>query len=54
MAYTSNGEVNGPCPTRFPRRLPQVQLFVRIINYKGGTYQLSDGTDVWHVDFFNG
>jgi hypothetical protein len=54
MAYTTNGEVYGLCPTGFPRRLPQVQLFVRIMEYKGGTYQLSDGMDVWHVDFFNG
>ena len=54
MAYTTNGDVAGPCPSGFDRRLPQVQLFVRVNNYKGGTYQLSDGSDVFHVDFFNG
>jgi len=54
ITYTTNGEVNGPCPPGFDKRLPQVQLFVRINDYQGGTYQLSDGASVWHVDFFNG
>lgn len=52
ITYTTNGEVNGPCPPGFDKRLPQVQLFVRINDYQGGTYQLSDGASVWHVDFF--
>lgn len=54
MAYTTNGRVDGPCPAGFNRRLPQIQLFVRVKHYKGGTYQLSDGSDIFHVDFFNG
>lgn len=54
MAYTVDGTVNGDCPDGFDHRLPQIQLFVRIIEYEGGTYQLSDGSDVFHVDFFNG
>ena len=57
MAFTTDGTVAGPCPGGYDRRLPQIQLFVRIINYRGDLYryQLSDGhTDVWHVDFFNG
>jgi len=54
MAYTTNGDVDGPCPSGFTKRVPQVQLFVRVKNYQGGTYQLSDGASVWHVDFFNG
>ena len=54
MAYTLDGEVAGPCPTSHPRRLPQVQLFVRIPNYQGGKYQLSDGNTEFHFDFFNG
>lgn len=52
MAYTTNGVVNGPCPSGFNKRVPQVQLFVRINGYQGGTYQLSDGASEWHVDFF--
>eukprot|EP00978_Attheya_sp_CCMP212_P012200 scaffold30375_cov55-Attheya_sp.AAC.2 len=57
MAYTLNGEVAGECPDGFHQhRLPQIQLFVRILNYKGGTYQLSSGHSHshFHFDFFNG
>jgi len=54
MAYTVDGTVAGACPEGFDRRLPQVQLFVRIIKYKGGTYTLSNGSDHFHVDFMNG
>lgn len=55
MAYTLDGTVAGECPLGFPRRLPQVQLFVRINDYQGGEYVLSDETSgLWHVDFMNG
>lgn len=54
VAYTTDGTVGGPCPAGYNKRVPQVQLFVRIGNYKGGTYELSDGSDVFHVDFMNG
>jgi len=57
MAFTADGRVDGACPSGFDRRLPQVQVFVRIMNYKGKKfrYQLSDGkNDEWHVDFFGG
>lgn len=54
VAYTTDGTVGGPCPSGYNKRIPQVQLFVRINQYKGGTYQLSDGSDVFHVDFMNG
>ena len=54
MAYTEDGRVDGPCPDSHPRRVPQVQLFVRVIDYKGGKYTFSDGnTDVFHVDFLH-
>ena len=54
MAYTVDGSVAGACPPGYNRRLPQIQLFVRISPYKGGTYVLSDESDVFHVDFMNG
>ncbi|GFH53475.1 hypothetical protein CTEN210_09951 [Chaetoceros tenuissimus] len=56
VAYTLNGEVAGPCPTSHPLRLPQVQLFIRIGNYRGAEvdYVLADERDVFHVDFMNG
>jgi len=54
MAYTDDGSVAGNCPSGYNRRLPEIQLFVRINNYQGGEYTLSDGSDVFHVDFMNG
>mmetsp|Transcript_42662 Transcript_42662/g.83878 ORF Transcript_42662/g.83878 Transcript_42662/m.83878 type:complete len:426 (-) Transcript_42662:100-1377(-) len=57
MAFTLDGTVAGACPKGFNRRLPQIQIFVRIMNYKGNKYryQLSDGNDdKWHVDFLGG
>merc|ERR550539_733070 len=67
MKYTTDGQVHGPCPADFPVRLPELQLFVRILNYDGEDfqYQLSTGSvgadsqgngdnQNWHVDFLNG
>ncbi len=54
MAYTVDGTVAGACPQGYNRRLPQIQLFVRITPYLGGTYVLSDEADTFHVDFMNG
>merc|ERR1712048_194757 len=56
MAYTVDGSVAGACPDGYDRRLPQIQLFLRIHNYRGSTYQyvLSDEKDVFHIDFMNG
>merc|ERR1712176_1693255 len=48
--------VAGDCPEGYDRRLPQIQLFVRIKNYQGKKYRytLSDESNVFHVDFMNG
>lgn len=56
MAYTEDGSVAGACPQGYDRRVPQIQLFVRINNYRGATkeYTLSDESNVFHVDFMNG
>jgi hypothetical protein len=56
MAYTVDGLVAGACPEGYNRRLPQIQLFVRIKNYNGANheYTLSDDSVVFHVDFMNG
>ncbi len=59
MAYTVDGTVEGACPEGYNRRLPQIQLFVRIHNYEGGKYTFSDNTlptdtEVFHADFMNG
>ena len=59
MAYTVDGTVAGACPEGYNRRLPQIQLFVRISDYEGGQYTFSDNTlpgdeEVFHADFMNG
>jgi hypothetical protein len=59
MAYTIDGTVAGECPEGYNRRLPQIQLFVRLHNYEGGKYTFSDNTlpgdkEVFHADFMNG
>mmetsp|Transcript_6632 Transcript_6632/g.7709 ORF Transcript_6632/g.7709 Transcript_6632/m.7709 type:complete len:528 (+) Transcript_6632:87-1670(+) len=59
MAYTLDGTVEGECPIGFGRRLPQIQLFVRIVNYEGGQYTFSDNTlpgdeEIFHADFMEG
>ena len=56
MAYTTNGMVDGPCPSGFPVRLPEAQIFVRINGYDSTNkrYQLSDASNEFHADFFNG
>jgi len=54
VTYTKDGTVGGSCPDGYNKRIPQVQLFVRINKYKGGTYELADGNDFFHVDFMNG
>ena len=56
MRYTEDGTVFGACPNGFNVRLPQIQLFVKIRNYNrvDQTYELSDGSSNFHIDFFNG
>lgn len=59
MAYTVDGTVSGACPEGYNRRLPQIQLFVRISDYEGGRYTFSDNTlpgdkEIFHADFING
>jgi hypothetical protein len=54
VAYTLDGTVSGECPDGYDKRIPEVQLFIRINNYNGGTYQLSNDSDLFHVDFMSG
>lgn len=43
------------CPDSHPILLPQIQLFLRFVNYSGGAHELSngDGGD-WHADYIMG
>ncbi len=56
VAYTTDGTVGGNCPAGYNKRIPEVQLFIRIAPYRGSRYQyqLSDGANTFHVDFMNG
>ena len=51
MAYTTDGEVNGPCPSGFGTRVPQVQLFVRIID---SLSSISDSYSILDSNQFTG
>merc|ERR1712226_878989 len=54
VAYTSDGTERGTCPPSHPVRLPLIQLFFRIFNYKGGHYTFADDSSVFHADYMMG
>lgn len=54
MRYTLDGELDGPCPDSHPQRLPQIQLFFRIMPYSGGWHTFSDMSSVFHADYISG
>ena len=35
-----------PCPASHPVRLPELHLYVRVLEYQGGAHMFSDGSDV--------
>lgn len=54
VVYSSDGSEFGSCPGTHPFKLPVIQLFFRINNYKGGHYTFSDGSSVFHADYISG
>lgn len=54
VTYTEDGEIDGDCPSGFPVRIPQIQIFFRIINYDGGQHMFSDGSSRFHADYISG
>jgi len=42
------------CPVSHPVKLPEVHLYVRVLGYEGGAHVFSDGTDIFHSDYFSG
>ena len=52
--YTLDGELDGPCPSSHPQRLPQIQFFFRILSYDGGWHTFADGSSVFHADYMSG
>merc|ERR1719420_864623 len=51
---SSGGWFDGDCPASHPVKIPEIQLYFRIQNYQGGQYVFSDGTSVYHADYFSG
>merc|ERR1719492_252634 len=42
------------CPEGFPSRIPKIFIFTRIRDYPGGIHVFSDGSGVFHSDYFSG
>ena len=40
------------CPASHPLTIPEIHLYVRVLDYEGGAHTFSDGSDVsrdnWH------
>jgi len=54
VTYSEDSEFDGDCPSSHPIKLPQIQLFFRIMPYDGGWHTFSDGSDVFHADYVSG
>merc|ERR1712159_934597 len=54
VAYTDTGEFFGGCPPSHPIRVPQIQLFFRIMPYPGGHHTFADGSGIFHSDYVSG
>ena len=54
VTYSEESEFYGDCPASHPVKLPQIQLFFRIMPYDGGWHTFSDGSGVFHADYVSG
>lgn len=54
VAYAEGSSFDGDCPDTHPVKLPQIQLFFRIVPYDGGWHEFSDGSGVFHADYVSG
>jgi len=48
------GQFDGDCPASHPVKLPEIHLYFRIQDYPGGQHVFSDGSDIYHADYFSG
>eukprot|EP00594_Rhizosolenia_setigera_P001867 CAMPEP_0178939864 /NCGR_PEP_ID=MMETSP0789-20121207/462_1 /TAXON_ID=3005 /ORGANISM="Rhizosolenia setigera, Strain CCMP 1694" /LENGTH=337 /DNA_ID=CAMNT_0020618783 /DNA_START=133 /DNA_END=1146 /DNA_ORIENTATION=- len=48
------GSFDGDCPESHPVKIPEIQFFFRILNYDGGRHEFSDGSGMFHADYFSG
>lgn len=51
---TEGGYFDADCPSSHPVKLPEIQLFFRIVPYSGGQHVFADGTSYYHADYFSG
>ena len=51
---SDEGTFDGECPASHPVKLPEVHLYFRIKDYEGGEHVFSDGSSVFHADYFSG
>jgi len=42
------------CPASHPVKMPELHLYVRVNDYEGGAHMFSDGSDIFHSDYFSG
>merc|ERR1711936_781036 len=42
------------CPASHPVKMPELHLYVRVLDYEGGAHVFADGSDVFHSDYFSG
>merc|ERR1712108_37096 len=42
------------CPSSHPVKMPELHLYVRVLDYEGGAHVFADGSDVFHSDYFSG
>jgi len=54
VTYSENSEFDSDCPSTHPIKLPQIQLFFRIMPYNGGWHTFSDSSGVYHADYVSG
>lgn len=54
VVYSNDGTEFGDCPLSHPVKLPVIELFFRINNYKGGHYTFADDSSVYHADYISG
>jgi len=54
IEYAEDSAFDGECPSSHPVKLPQIQLFFRIIPYDGGWHTFSDMSSIFHSDYVSG
>merc|ERR1712226_1468517 len=54
VAYSEGSDPQGACPASHPVKMIQIRIFTRIKPYTGGIHVFSDGSGLFHSDYFSG